>query len=92
MKTKIVLPLLAVALALVTAFATPVAQTGWYDEDGTGPAPAVSGTITTPAGDTPVCGQYGASICTINFAFAYADANSATNQLTSGLLRFDPEP
>lgn len=89
MKIKLVLPLVAMLMAIVGAFATPsFVQMGWYDVDGPGGADPHPGNITTPSGDTPVCGESGTSICQIDFFNAYVDGPSASAQGDAGLLRY----
>lgn len=92
MKSKILLPLLAVVFALAGAFtSSPVVQMGWYDP-GTG---GVEGVISTP-GDTPTCSLSGDNICKIYsapFDFnAYDSKAHAETGGETGLLRFTPVP
>jgi hypothetical protein len=90
MKIKLMLPLLAVLFAVAGAIATPMlAQTGWYDADGTGSIPAASGNITTP-GDTPICGATGMFVCRVGSLDAYSTALGATNRDESKLLKYNP--
>lgn len=91
MKRKILLPLLAVVFALAGAFASsPVVQMGWYNP-GTG---GEEGEITSPGGDTPVCGLSGSNTCKIQIGFdeydAYNTQADANTYQSSGLLKFTP--
>jgi hypothetical protein len=88
MKSKLILPLIAILFAVAGAFATPLfVQTGWYDVDGTGSTPPASGNITTP-GDTPICGASGNRICMVGLFNAYSTATGATNGDESKLLKY----
>lgn len=89
MKNKLILPLLAVLIAVTGAIAAPLlVQTGWYDSDGAGPNSPVSANITTPAGDTPVCGTSGNRICLIGAYDAYSTALGASTMDNTKLLRY----
>ncbi|MBX2968258.1 MAG: hypothetical protein KF803_02720 [Cyclobacteriaceae bacterium] len=92
MKSKILLPLLAVLFAVAGALATPMlVQSGWYDSNGPGvPGGGMEGSITTPSGDTPVCGSLGQQVCKIGFFDAYNSQEAAENADENGLLRYTP--
>lgn len=100
-KFKILLMSLAVIVAMGGALAsTMFTQAGWYDSNGPSSGGGTIGTITTPPGDTPVCGASGTNICRIQVgvvthnAFvtqANAEANGgANNPSAPGLLKYAP--
>lgn len=100
-KTKLILPLLAIVFALLSAFATaPVAQRAWYDSNGLGEAGGMEGDITTPDVTVPVpptCNTVATTfLCKIHDGItnrnafttqAYAEQNGG--QPNAGVLKYD---
>lgn len=98
MKRKMILPLLAMAFALVSAFAFTPPQTAWYDSNGVTAGGGMTGTITTPSGeDAPECTTSATDhICLIRVGLvdknAFVDQASAElngGAPNSGVLRYD---
>lgn len=97
MKSKILLPLLAVVFALAGAFASsPVAQMGWFDSNGPAEGGGVHYEISIPDDDRTCSTSATTSVCKIVIgstefnAFdtkANAEANGGLG--TVGLLRYD---
>ncbi|QLH32263.1 MAG: hypothetical protein HWD62_07295 [Cyclobacteriaceae bacterium] len=95
MKSKFILPLLAVVFAVAGALAAPMlAQIGWYDSNGSSAGGGMQGTITTPPGDTPVCSVSATNqICKIRVGLvdhnAFNTKENAESANQAGLLRYD---
>lgn len=98
MKNKLLLPVMAVALAVLSAFSTaPVSQMGWYDSNGLNENGGQYTSITNPAGDEPACSVNAEDhLCIIQVGTQQHIAfNSKTNaetgggQGTNGRLRYD---
>lgn len=98
MKRKMILPLLAMAFALVSALAFTPPQTAWYDSNGVTAGGGMTGTITTPSGeDAPECTTSATQhLCKIlaNFQNNNAFVDQASAELNggapnSGVLRYD---
>ena len=97
MKNKILLPLLAVVLAMVGAFASsPMAQMGWYDSNGAPAGGGVQTSITIP-GASPTCSTTATShVCKIvvgltefNAYNSQANAENGGGNGTTGLLKYN---
>jgi len=87
MLRKMIIPLFALAFAVVGAFASPVfSQMGWFKS---GSGVGVQGTITVP-GDTPACLTTNtAHTCLIGSSVAYDTKVNAENQTTTGILKYN---
>jgi hypothetical protein len=84
MKRKMILPLLAVLLAVASAFASmPLSQTAWFNDGGT----VGQDVITAPTNKTCATGR---SIqCMIGSLPAYDTQANAQNQVATGLLKYN---
>lgn len=90
LRNKVVVPVLAIVLAVVSAFATVkpavFAQQGWYDSNGTTAGGGLQVSITTPLGNSPVCSVDATrNVCKILVGGVQYNAfNSQTNAEMAG--------
>ncbi len=91
MKRKMFLPLLAIVLALASAFTTvPSGQMGWYKDTSVVPPTVQQGTITTPADtDAHPCAIGRTNICQVGSFNAYSTQAGAASGNSLTLLKYD---
>jgi hypothetical protein len=91
MKKKILLPVLALVLALASAFAPmPPNQMGWYKDTSVFPPTVQQGTITTPS-DTDVqpCALGRTNVCKVGIYNAHSTSAGATDDTEITLLKYN---
>lgn len=91
MKKTILLPMLAIVLALASAFTTmPSGQMAWYKDTSVIPPTVQQGTITTPADtDEHPCAIGRTNICRVGVFDAHSTQQGAATGSSLTLLKYD---